>query len=604
MTLQEIAVLLAALALAGPLARGLGIAAVLGYLMAGVLLGPFGLGTLFDKQDAAQILHVAEFGVVLLLFLIGLELRPKRLWAMRQAIFGLGAAQVAVTALALGGLGIMLGLKPQPALFAGAALALSSTAFALQVMEESGELPMRHGRLGFAVLLFQDLAAIPLIALAPLFAASGAGAAAGIDVVSAGKGLLTIAAVVVAGHYLLDYGLRLVARSKVKEAMTAAALLTVVGVTIVMQAAGLPASLGAFLAGALLAESSYRHELEADIQPFEGLLLGMFFTAIGMSLNLRLLLSQPLLILGLTLALMLVKSAILFLLGRWQGLEAGPARRLAFALAQGGEFAFVLLSVGQAAGVLGKQPAELLAVVITLSMALTPVLLLLEKSVFKRAAVPLRAFDKLPEYEGHVVIAGFGRFGQIAARVLRAKGIAFTALDISAEQIESVRSFGSKAFYGDASRPEILEAAQTAKARALVLAIDDIEASMRTVELMKTHYPQVPIYARARNRNHAHRLLDAGVKVLQRETFLSALELTRQLLTGLGFSERVAGRTIQTFRTHDERRLIENYKHASDIEKLQASARSDAVTLAKLFEEDAEEEAKRAKAEEGRESGR
>ena len=604
MTLQEIAVLLAALALAGPLARGLGIAAVLGYLMAGVLLGPFGLGTLFDKQDAAQILHVAEFGVVLLLFLIGLELRPKRLWAMRQAIFGLGAAQVAVTALALGGLGIMLGLKPQPALFAGAALALSSTAFALQVMEESGELPMRHGRLGFAVLLFQDLAAIPLIALAPLFAASGAGAAAGIDVVSAGKGLLTIAAVVVAGHYLLDYGLRLVARSKVKEAMTAAALLTVVGVTIVMQAAGLPASLGAFLAGALLAESSYRHELEADIQPFEGLLLGMFFTAIGMSLNLRLLLSQPLLILGLTLALMLVKSAILFLLGRWQGLEAGPARRLAFALAQGGEFAFVLLSVGQAAGVLGKQPAELLAVVITLSMALTPVLLLLEKSVFKRAAVPLRAFDKLPEYEGHVVIAGFGRFGQIAARVLRAKVIAFTALDISAEQIESVRSFGSKAFYGDASRPEILEAAQTAKARALVLAIDDIEASMRTVELMKTHYPQVPIYARARNRNHAHRLLDAGVKVLQRETFLSALELTRQLLTGLGFSERVAGRTIQTFRTHDERRLIENYKHASDIEKLQASARSDAVTLAKLFEEDAEEEAKRAKAEEGRESGR
>jgi glutathione-regulated potassium-efflux system protein KefB len=589
LNLQEIALLLAALALAGPLARWLGIAAVLGYLMAGVLLGPFGLGTIFSSHDAAEILHVAEFGVVLLLFLIGLELRPTRLWAMRQAIFGLGAAQVALTALALAALGMALGLKPQPALFAGAALALSSTAFALQVMEESGELQTRHGRLGFAVLLFQDLAAIPLIAMAPLFATSGAGA--GIDVFAAAKGLLIVAAVIVVGHYLLDYVLRLVALSKVKEAMTAAALLTVVGVTIVMELAGLPASLGAFLAGALLAESSYRHELEADIQPFEGLLLGMFFTAVGMSLNLRLLLSQPLVILGLTLLLMLVKAAVLFGLGRWQGLSSGPARRLAFALSQGGEFAFVLLSVGQAAGVLGKNPAELLAVVITLSMALTPVLLLTEKWVFKKPSAPLSAFDKLPENDGHVVIAGFGRFGQITARILRAKGIPFTALDISAEQIETVKKFGSKAFFGDASRPEILDAAQTAKARAFVLAIDDIEASLRTVALMKSHYPHVPIYARARNRNHAHRLLDAGVKVLQRETFLSALDLTRHVLTGLGYTDRVAARTIQTFKTHDERRLIQDYKHASDTEKLQASARSDAVTLAKLFEEDAAEEA-------------
>jgi glutathione-regulated potassium-efflux system protein KefB len=589
LNLQEIALLLAALALAGPLARWLGIAAVLGYLMAGVLLGPFGLGTIFSSHDAAEILHVAEFGVVLLLFLIGLELRPKRLWAMRQSIFGLGLAQVVATALVLSLLGVALGLTPQPALFAGAALALSSTAFALQVMEESGELQTRHGRLGFAVLLFQDLAAIPLIALAPLFATSGAGA--GIDVFAAAKGLLIVASVIVVGHYLLDYVLRLVALSKVKEAMTAAALLTVVGVTIVMELAGLPASLGAFLAGALLAESSYRHELEADIQPFEGLLLGMFFTAIGMSLNLRLLLSQPLVILGLTLLLMFVKAAVLFGLGRWQGLEAGPARRLAFALSQGGEFAFVLLSVGHAAGVLGKSPAELLAVVITLSMALTPLLLFAEKSLFKKAPPPLKAFDKLPQNDGHVVIAGFGRFGQITARVLRAKAIPFTALDISAEQIETVKTFGSKAFYGDASRAEILEAAQTAKARAFVLAIDDIEASMRTVALMKSHYAHVPIYARARNRNHAHRLLDAGVTVMQRETFLSALDLTRQVLTGLGYSDRVAARTIQTFKTHDERRLIQDYKHASDIEKLQASARSDAVTLAKLFEEDAAEEA-------------
>lgn len=592
MTLNDVAVLLAALALAGPLARWLGIAAVLGYLMAGVLLGPFGLGTVFTTNDAAQILHVAEFGVVLLLFLIGLELRPKRLWAMRDAIFGLGAAQVFVTALALGLVAMAFGVRPQSALFAGAALALSSTAFALQVMEENGELATRHGRLGFAVLLFQDLAAIPLIALAPFFAMSAASAAAELDIMAAGRGLLTIVAIIVGGRYLLDAVLRLVALSRVKEAMTAAALLTVVGVTIVMQAVGLPASLGGFIAGALLAESSYRHELEADIQPFEGLLMGMFFTAIGMSLNLSLLLSHPFLILALTAGLMAIKALVLYGLGRWQGLQAGPARRLAFALAQGGEFAFVLLSVGRAAGVLGNNPAQILAVVVTMSMALTPFLLMLDKRVFTTAVAPLMAFDKLPDNDGHVVIAGFGRFGQIVARVLRAKGVSFTALDISAEQVESVRRFGNKAFFGDASRPDILEAANTAKARAFVLAIDDIEASMRTVELVKSRFPHVPIYARARNRVHAHRLLDAGVKTLQRETFLSSLELTRQLLSGLGFSDRVAGRAIQTFRTHDERRLIEDYKVGTDMDKLQAKARGDALTLAQLFQEDADEEAK------------
>ena len=590
--MNDVAVLLAALALAGPLARWLGIAAVLGYLMAGVLLGPFGLGTVFTTNDAAQILHVAEFGVVLLLLLIGLELRPKRLWAMRDAIFGLGAAQVFVTALALGLVAMAFGVRPQSALFAGAALALSSTAFALQVMEENGELATRHGRLGFAVLLFQDLAAIPLIALAPFFAMSAASAAAELDIMAAGRGLLTIVAIIVGGRYLLDAVLRLVALSRVKEAMTAAALLTVVGVTIVMQAVGLPASLGGFIAGALLAESSYRHELEADIQPFEGLLMGMFFTAIGMSLNLSLLLSHPFLILALTAGLMAIKALVLYGLGRWQGLQAGPARRLAFALAQGGEFAFVLLSVGRAAGVLGNDPAQILAVVVTMSMALTPFLLMLDKRVFTTAVAPLMAFDKLPDNDGHVVIAGFGRFGQIVARVLRAKGVSFTALDISAEQVESVRRFGNKAFFGDASRPDILEAANTAKARAFVLAIDDIEASMRTVELVKSRFPHVPIYARARNRVHAHRLLDAGVKTLQRETFLSSLELTRQLLSGLGFSDRVAGRAIQTFRIHDERRLIEDYKVGTDMDKLQAKARGDALTLAQLFQEDADEEAK------------
>jgi len=590
-TLNELAILLAALALAAPLARWLGIAAVLGYLVAGVLLGPFGAGSFFSEQDAEQVLHFAEFGVVLLLFLIGLELRPKRLWAMRQAVFGLGSAQVVLTAIALGLIGMLFfDTQWQPALFAGAALALSSTAFALQVMEENGELQTRHGRLGFSVLLFQDLAAIPLIALAPYFAVTATHQAPHIDYLAFGKGLATIAAVVVVGRYVLDFLLRIVALSKVKEAMTAAALLTVVGVTLIMEAVGLSASLGAFIAGALLAESSYRHELEADIAPFEGLLLGIFFTAIGMSLNLHLLISEPALIAMLTASLIAAKALILFILGRWQGLESGPSRRLAFALSQGGEFAFVLLSVGRAAGVLGTQPSEILAVVVTLSMAMTPILLTLERVLFKKQA-PQRVFEPIPENDGHVVVAGFGRFGQITARVLRAKGIPFTALDISPEQIEFVQRFGNKAFFGDVSRQEVLEAAQIGKARAFVLAIDDVEASMRAAEIVKTRYPHVQIYARARDRMHAMRLLDLGVAAIRRETFLASLDLTRLLLLGLGYSQRVAERAVNTFRDHDERRLNEDYKLTSDAEKLVERARSSQAMLEKLFQEDEIEEA-------------
>ncbi|HXE00636.1 MAG TPA: monovalent cation:proton antiporter-2 (CPA2) family protein [Hyphomicrobium sp.] len=598
MTLNEVAILLAALALAAPLSRWLGIAPVLGYLVAGVLLGPFGVGALFSERDAEQVLHFAEFGIVLLLFLIGLELRPKRLWAMRQAIFGLGAAQVALTSVALSFIALVFfGTRWQPSLFAGAALALSSTAFALQVMEENGELSTRHGRLGFSVLLFQDLAAIPLIALAPYFAVSAAAAVPKIDYLAFARGLGTIVVVVVIGRYVLDVLLRLVALSRVKEAMTAAALLTVVGVTLIMEDAGLSASLGAFIAGALLAESSYRHELEADIAPFEGLLLGIFFTAIGMSLNLGLLVSEPQIIVTLTILLIVIKALVLFLLGRLQGLASGPSRRLALALSQGGEFAFVLLSVGRAAGVLGSRPSEILAVVVTLSMALTPLLLMLDRVLSRRAMTSLRAFDELPEADGHVVIAGFGRFGQITARVLRAKGVPFTALDISAEQVEFVKRFGSKAFFGDASRSEVLEAAQIDKARAFVLAIDDVEAAMRAAEIVKTHYPHVPIYARARDRAHAHRLLDLGVAALRRETFLASLDLTRELLKGLGYSDRIANRTVNTFKAHDERRLIEDYKLASDVEKLQERARGSNAMLEKLFREDEIEEAKLAQTE-------
>lgn len=585
-TLYEIAILLSAMAIAAPLARALGIGSVLGYLIAGILMGPQGLLLAFGQHEAETFLHAAEFGVVLLLFLIGLELRPKRLWAMRTAIFGAGTLQVILSGLVLSAIGLIVGLAPLPALFVGLALALSSTAFAVQVLEENNELQTRHGRVGFAVLLFQDLVAIPLIAFAPLFAVASNVSAMPATTADVFLPLAAIAALVVGGHLLLDRALQLIARTKVKEAMTAAALLTVVGAALLMQSVGLSASLGAFIAGALLAESSYRHQLEADIQPFEGLLLGLFFTAVGMSLDLRILLTSPGLVLALTLLLVAAKAAILYTVGRWQGLAATPARRLGLSLSQAGEFGFVLLAAGLAGGVLDRETSSLLIVVITLSMASTPLLLIADRFAFPKPDTSQDAHDDMPEEAGHVVIAGFGRFGQITARILRAKSIPFTALDISAEQISLVSKFGSKAFFGDASRPEILEAAQTRDARAFVLAIDDVDASLRTAEMVRKNYPDVPIFARARNRQHAHRLLDLGIDHVERETFRSALATAGDVLGTLGYPEPQIARALEIFKDHDEKRLFDDYKHAGDMARLQEKAKSDAEQLAQLFAED------------------
>jgi glutathione-regulated potassium-efflux system protein KefB len=590
-TLSEAAALLAAMAIAAPLARALGIGSVLGYLLAGVLLGPFGVRFLFSTSDAKEILHFAEFGIVLLLFLIGLELRPLRIWSMRSTMVGLGGAQVLLTATVTGLAALALGLAWPAAIFTGLALALSSTAFALQVLEENGELSARHGRLAFAVLLFQDIVAIPLLALAPLFAMSAEAQVSAMGWWGAARALGTILGVAVVGYFALDVVLRIIARTRVREAMTAAALLTIVGVSVLMQQAGVSAALGAFIAGALLAESSYRHQLKADIAPFEGLLLGLFFTAIGMSLNLKLFMTSPWLVLGLAVGLVAIKALVLAFLGRRDGLDGRAARRLGLSLSQGGEFAFALFAAGLAAGVLTRFQSEMLVLVVTVSMAATPLLMALDKTLsglMGRSVMPL--YETPPANDGHVIIAGFGRYGQIVARVLRAKGIPFTALDINAEQVELVKKFGAMAFFGDASRPDILEAAEIGKARAFVLAIDDIDSSLHTAEVVTSNWPKVPIYARARNRNHAHRLLDYGVKHVRRETFLSALDTTVQVMKGLGYPDRVAERTVATFRAHDERRLLDDYNDYTDLEKMQAKARSDPATLEKLFAEDEIEE--------------
>ena len=396
-TLEQAVWLLAAAAIAAPLAKMLKIGSVLGYLLAGVLIGPFGFGKIFSENSAENLLHIAEFGVVLLLFLIGLELRPRRLMTMRTAIFGLGGAQVALTGVVISFIALAVGQPFLPALFIGLVLSLSSTAFALQVLEERGELTTKHGRLAFAVLLFQDLAAIPLIALTPVFAVAVVGTAAKMDIMAALQALLTIVAVVVVGRFLIDRVLRVIARTKVREAMTAAALLTVVGAALVMTKAGLSPSLGAFLAGALLAESSYRHQLEADIQPFEGLLLGMFFTAVGMSLNLELILTEPRMIVVIVLLLVATKIAVLYGLGLWQGLESWAARRMAISISQGGEFAFVLLAAGVAAGVMTRHVSEPLEVAVTLSMALTPLLLMIDDTSPDDARLRPRSSRRRPK---------------------------------------------------------------------------------------------------------------------------------------------------------------------------------------------------------------
>jgi glutathione-regulated potassium-efflux system ancillary protein KefC/glutathione-regulated potassium-efflux system protein KefB len=395
--------------------------------------------------------------------------------------------------------------------------------------------------------------------------------------------------VAVGGHYLLRPLLRIVAASGTREVFTAMALLTVVGTALLMESIGLSMALGAFLAGVLLADSEYRHALEADIEPFKGMLLGLFFIAVGMSLNVGLVADRPGLVLALVAGLIAIKFAVLFTLGRMTGLNRTSARSLAVAISQGGEFAFVIFGVAVAAQLLDQGLAELLIAVVTVSMAVTPLLSFANDTMLKSWSEKpaAREFEAPPENEKHVIIAGFGRFGQIVGRVLRAKKIPFTALEISPEQIDFVSKYGNKVYYGDASRLALLHAARAGDAAAFVLAIDDVEASLRTAETVRRHFPKMPVYARARDRKHAHQLMDQGVTIIRRETLHSSLDLAGALLTGLGLSAREAENAVETFRQHDEMLLFAHYWHHNDEEKMQALSKEGAQQLKELFEQDA-----------------
>ncbi|WP_299398432.1 monovalent cation:proton antiporter-2 (CPA2) family protein [Pelagibius sp.] len=588
--LSQAAVFLGAAVVAVPLSKRLGFGAILGYLAAGLAIGPGGFA-LISEVDA--VLHFAEFGVVLLLFVIGLELQPSRLWAMRKSVFGLGMAQVLVTAVPLGIAALLYGQRFETAVIIGLSLALSSTAFALQSLAEKNELTTRHGRSAFSILLFQDLAVIPLLALIPLLAPGDAGAESAGGWIDAVIVIAVLVAIVVGGRYLLRYALRIVAVTKVREIFTAMALLTVTGTALAVEAVGLSMALGAFLAGVLLADSEYRHALEADIEPFKGLLLGLFFIAVGMSLNIALIAERPFEIVGWVIFLMTTKAVVLMLLGRLTGLTWSSARNLAAAISQGGEFAFVLFGIAVAAQLMDGGLSDLLIVVVTLSMAATPLLAAANNRLFARRSNGggEGPAEPKPLEENQVIIAGFGRFGQIVARILRARKIGFTALDASADQVDFVKRFGSKIYYGDASRLDLLRAAQADKAEIFVLAIDDVEASLRTAETVVENFPNLTIYARARNRKHAHQLMDLGVKIIRRETLHASLDLSQAVLRGLGLSQREAERTVTTFQDHDERRLLIQHAEHNDEEKMIYLAKEAAEELEELFEEDRKAEA-------------
>jgi monovalent cation:proton antiporter-2 (CPA2) family protein len=581
--LSQLIVFLAAAAIAAPLGRRCGAGSIIGYLIAGIIIGQTGLAALAGKP--ADLQNMAELGVAMFLFLIGLELRPRRLWALRYAVFGAGGAQVLATAAVFTALGLYSGLPFSASLLIGLAISLSSTAFALQTLEERSELTTRHGRLAFSILLFQDIAAIPMIILVSVLAASNGNGEAP-TLYGFFKGLAVITIIVLAGRYVLNRVYAVVASTGVREGMTASALLTIVIVVYLMHAVDMSPALGAFLAGILLADSEYRHQIESDIAPFEGLLLGLFFMTVGMTLNLDLLFTQPGMVFAVVLLIVGIKAAILYGIGRWQDLKARSARRLALVASQGGEFAFVLLSAGAAGHVVDKTLADSLAVAVTLSMGVTPLLLLADDLFNRFQKRPEPQFDALPKKDGHVVIAGFGRVGQIVARVLRAKRIPFTALDNSPEQVNFVNQFNNKIYYGDASRLGILEAAMTKDARAFVLAIDDVEASVRTAQIVRQHFPHVPIYARARNRQHVHQLMDLGIENIERETFLSSLDLTRDLLRDFGLTEKRAKWIIDTFKESDEKRLYEDYKNQSDLEKIRIRALKQSQELEEIFAQD------------------
>lgn len=563
--LQSFVFLVAAIVMV-PVAKRLGLGSVLGYIVAGAIIGPFGLKLFGDPEGA---MHAAEFGVVIMLFLIGLELQPALLWRMRTSIIGVGGAQVVLTGLAIGGISLAFGLDWRVALAVGLILALSSTAIVMQSMREKALTETDSGRTTFAVLLFQDIAVIPMLALFPLLAtftpteASGhveggllADAPNWLRVLAT---LAAIAAVVLAGRFVMRPIFRIIARTRMQELFTATALVIVVGTTLLMESVSLSPALGAFIAGVVLADSEFRHEIESDIEPFRGLLLGLFFVSVGASINFALLLAQPMLILGLAVLLIAVKAAVLFGIQRLFGQDKADSVTVALMLAQGGEFAFVLFAFAQGEGVLPASIVDPLTVVVALSMATTPLLFIAAERIAGQLVSPIaaRLEEAIESNKPHAIVAGYGRVGQTVGRLLDANGYRTSVLDHDSEQVDALRGFGRKVNYGDASRIDLLRAAGAEDAQVIVVAIDDKAKALEIVDTVRRHFPHLKVVARAYDRRHAYELMAKEVDALERETFESSVRLGVKTLAVLGFGAYQSERAGELFRRYDEKLLGE-----------------------------------------------
>jgi monovalent cation:proton antiporter-2 (CPA2) family protein len=582
--LVTLVALLAAAVLLVSLSRRFGLGSILGYLVAGLLIGPSGLRLVTDVESISEI---SELGVLMLLFIIGLELRLPRIWAMRRSVFGLGTAQLVFTGAVLGAAALWAGATWTGAAILGLGLALSSTAIVLPLLAERNLLALTSGRDSFAVLLFQDLASVPLIALVPALAGHHPDGPISIALLKAAG---AVAIILLGGRFLLRPIFAAIGGARTREVFTATALLIVVGAAAIAGGAGLPLSLGAFAAGVVLAESEYRHELQADIEPFEGLLLGFFFMSVGMSTDIALVTRQPGQIAIGVVLLVLVKALLASGLGRLRGQTPVTAIRFGLAIAQGSEFAFVLFGAALAAGALEKPAVESATLVIAVSMLISPLLFAASERwliprLMKRAPRPASRLDEARP--APVVICGFGRFGQIVGRVLLTRGIKFNALDSEPGNVETVRRFGLVAFFGDPTRLELLRAVGADQAKAIVVALPDAEAVLKVAALAREHFPQAKIYARARNRRVAHSLMDVGVHDFVRETFLSSLRLGELVLIGLDFDEDEARRTVEAFRERDEQMLIAQHDFYDDETKVVQTAAQVAAELKSLFEADA-----------------
>ena len=594
---------LGAAVLAVPIARALGLGAIIGYLAAGIAIGPWGLGLVSNGQD---ILHFAEFGVVLMLFIVGLELQPSRLWSMRRPIFGLGSAQMVGCAALLFAIAWTLGLPWRTALVGALGLALSSTAIALQTLQERNLGRTASGQSALSVLLFQDVAAIPILALVPLL-----GAAAGLQAAhppgelawDIARTVAAIAGVVLGGRLLLRPLLRWIAKSNTPEIFTATALLLVVGIALLMVQLGLSMALGAFLGGVLLAESEYRRELETDIEPFKGLLLGLFFMAVGMTIDFGVLLGAPGAVAAILLVFLAVKALVIYGLARGARIPYQERPVFALLLAQGGEFAFVVFQAAAGARVLPPDTASLLIGAVALSMLLSPLLLvLLDRALLRRHArlktKPADDTGASPDrldapQQAPVIIAGFGRYGQIVARVLLLQGIPTTVLDHSVAMLEVAHTFGYRVFYGDATRLALLRLAGAGQARVLVLAVDEPEQSLQIARLARTHFPNLQVVARARDLTHWHQLRDLGVQRVQRELFESSLHSAHTVLELMGLTAADAGALTQRFRTHNIALANRMYPHHNDRAKLLAVAREGRLQLAEQMARERQENRER-----------